>query len=99
MSNYRFGDDYKLSYYPPDALDCMGGVDWEKVESVEIEGDVYVKERTCKPDESDGWHKCPECGCVVGYWLLNDDSWTIYMDDCQIPFNACPNCGAKVRDE
>ena len=51
---------------------------------------------TCEPDEPDGWHKCPECGCVVGYWLLNDDSWTIYMDDYQIPFNACPNCGRRV---
>ena len=52
---------------------------------------------TCEPDEPDGWYKCPDCGCVVGYWLLNDDSWTIYMDDYQIPFNACPNCGRRVE--
>ncbi len=51
---------------------------------------------TCEPDEPDGWYKCPDCGCVVGYWLLNDDSWTIYMDDYQIPFNHCPNCGKAV---
>ena len=53
---------------------------------------------TCEDEaEPDGWHKCPECGCVVGYWLLNDDSWTIYMDDYQIPFNNCPNCGKAVK--
>ena len=48
-------------------------------------------------DEPDGWYKCDDCGCVVGYWLLNDDSWTIYMDDYQIPFNNCPNCGKAVK--
>jgi endogenous inhibitor of DNA gyrase (YacG/DUF329 family) len=53
---------------------------------------------TCEveADEPDGWHKCPECGCVVGYWLLNDGSWTIYMDDYQIPYNNCPECGKAV---
>ncbi len=48
MSNFRFGaDDYKLSYYPPEASDGIGGVDWDKVESVEIEFDVYVKVVRC----------------------------------------------------
>lgn len=48
--------------------------------------------------EPDGWYKCPNpsCGCVVGYSLLADDSWTIYMDDYQIPFNHCPQCGKAV---
>ena len=49
--------------------------------------------------EPDGWYKCPNpsCGCVVGYSLLADDSWTIYMDDYQIPFNHCPQCGKVVE--
>lgn len=47
MSNYHFGDDYDLNYYPCEASDGMGGVDWDKVERVEIECDMYVKERTC----------------------------------------------------
>lgn len=49
--------------------------------------------------EPDGWYKCPNpsCGCVVGYSLLADDSWTIYMDDYQIPFNYCPQCGKAVK--
>ena len=67
MSNYHFGDDYDLNYYPPEASDGMGGVDWDKVERVEIEFDVYVKERTCRND--DGW--CSECG----YYLHNGFKW------------------------
>ena len=56
------------------------------------------REREIEEHEPDGWHECPECGCVVGYWLLNDGSWTIYMDDYQIPYNNCPECGAKVKE-
>lgn len=49
MSNFRFGaNDYKLSYYPPEASDGIGGVDWDKVESVEIEFDEYVKVVRCR---------------------------------------------------
>ena len=48
MSNYRFGDDYELSYYPQESSYGMGGVNWGMVERVEIDGDVYVKERTCE---------------------------------------------------
>lgn len=49
MSNFRFGaDDYKLSYYPPEASNGIGGVDWDKVESVEIEFDEFVKVVRCR---------------------------------------------------
>ena len=98
MSNYRFGDDYKLSYYPPDASDCMGGVDWEKVESVEIEGDVYVKERTCKLDYE---RHCSECGvyvhesAVLVWKSLGENLRTVVPN----PVNYCPNCGRKAVDE
>lgn len=45
MSDYRFGsDDYRLNYYPPEAGDCWGSTDWEKVERVEIEDEVFVRE-------------------------------------------------------
>lgn len=66
------------------------------LDEVEREMDALVSGE-CEENEPDGWHKCPECGCVVGYWLLVDDSWTIYMDDYQIPFNNCPNCGKAVK--
>ena len=78
MSNFHFGvDDYDLNYYPPEASDGMGGVDWDKVESVEIECDVYVKKRTCKLEPLSAldvtlnmlsqteWGTCSECGCAV----------------------------------
>lgn len=44
MSNFRFGlDDYGLDYYPPEASDGDGGVDWGKVEGVEIEWHSFVR--------------------------------------------------------
>ena len=67
MSDFRFGfDDYRLNYYPSDATDGMGGVDWDNVERVEIEYDMYVKERTCEMYEDIGATQtlltCSECG-------------------------------------
>lgn len=45
MSDFRFGlDDYRLNYYPKDAVDDMGDVDWKKVESVEIDWQTFVRE-------------------------------------------------------
>ena len=85
MSDFRFGaDDYKLNYYPHEASDGMGGVDWGKVESVEIEFYTYVKERTCRIVEYDAavfGLVCSECGAV------QPDDFTVYY---------CWNCGAKV---
>lgn len=53
MSNYHFGDDYDLNYYPHEASDGMGGVDWDKVESVEIECADFVR----KPDDKSRWYE------------------------------------------
>ena len=48
MSAYRFGcDDYHLNYDPPEASDGCGGTDWEKVESVEIEGVTFTRTPDC----------------------------------------------------
>lgn len=111
MSNFRFGaDDYKLSYYPPEASDGIGGVDWDKVESVEIEFDVYVKERTCRIEwrddshdtdagyERDGAYFCTACGADLLYPL--QECWDDYQaGNYEKPFNYCPSCGCKVVDE
>ena len=47
--------------------------------------------------EHNGRHECPECGNVVYYDELYGGGWTIYVEDYQIPFNACPNCGEAVE--
>lgn len=95
MSEYHFGDDYDLNYYPPEAYDGMGGVDWDKVERVEIESDVYVKERTCKFVSSRGPDYPPACS-ACGYELgIYDCEW---FEDGTYGYsgNYCPCCGAKV---
>ena len=51
MSDYRFGDDYKLSIYPKDAMDCWGEIDIDKVEAVEIDCVDFVR----KPDDKSRW--------------------------------------------
>lgn len=87
MSDFHFGvDDYDLNYYPKEASDGMCGVDWDKVESVEIEYDMYVKERTCHAiaiyNMHDEW--CGDECSACGYEWYEDEP------------NYCPNCGAKV---
>lgn len=47
--------------------------------------------------EHDGRYECPDCGNVVYYDELHGGGWTIYVEDYQIPFNACPNCGRAVK--
>lgn len=86
MSNFHFGDDdYDLNYYPPEASDGMGGVDWDKVELVEIEWVNYVKERTCGLRSRFTGMYCYECS-ECGRGMKSDWSY-------------CPNCGAKVMNE
>ena len=98
MSNFRFGlDDYGLNYYPIDATDGMGGVEWEEVERVEIEGVVFVRERlqsgTCHDTGDSRIFHCSKCG----YGLMDvyiDDEYNFSLDP-----NFCPNCGAKVQGQ
>lgn len=53
MSDYRFGDDYKLSIFPKEAMDCWGEIDIDKVEAVEIEWVDFVR----KTDDKSRWHE------------------------------------------
>lgn len=100
MSNYHFGDDYDLNYYPLEASDGMGGVDWDKVERVEIEFDMYVKERTCENVGEETDFSCSECGARLYIEICGD--YTMILEDGKtlvtMP-NYCPNCGAKVVSE
>ena len=64
----------------------MGGFDWDKVERVEIGGDVYVKEHTTTRNgkfKTKYGRKVPLCECC-GY-SIGDDR-----------YNYCPKCGARV---
>lgn len=87
MSDYRFGDDYRLNYdhsgNSPDD-DC---IDWDAVQWIEIDSTMFVRGRTClkvpgKMRYGDRKPKCSECGYGLG-----DPRWTY-----------CPSCGAKVTD-
>lgn len=49
-----------------------------------LDGETWVKERTCKPVEVDGVMKCPECDYPLGIFSVP-------------PF--CGGCGAKVVTE
>lgn len=89
MSDFIFGDDYGLNCYPPEASDEMGEVDWDKVEYVEIDCVVFVRERTTTRKgkyRTRYGRKVPLCECC-GY-AIGDDR-----------YNYCPNCGAKVVEQ
>ena len=58
--------------------------------------DIAENRRVQTSREPDGWYTC-ECGCTVGYDELYGGGWSIQLEDYQIPFNACPNCGRKVE--
>lgn len=87
MSDYRFGDDYRLNYdhERQNTGDDYDYVDWNTVEWVEIDGAMFVAERTCRKVPGKMHYgtrrpKCSECGYGLG-----DSRWSF-----------CPNCGAKV---
>lgn len=92
MSDFRFGfDDYRLNYYPPDATDGMGGVDWDNVERVEIEYDVYVKERTCEMTRVKEFQEYEDC--IFECWTCS----ACGRSNNEHNPKFCPNCGARVR--
>lgn len=92
MSDFRFGVyDYGLNYHPRDVSDGCGGIDWDKVECVEIDCVRFVRKRTClntshRLDESR--FLCSECW--FGCWVKD------VSDGCDKLPNYCPRCGAKV---
>lgn len=100
MSDFRFGsNDYRMNIdweHQGDDFDFgWDGVDWSKVEWVEIDGTKFENvddtkrntrhERTCKWETVRGGSsiKATECGQLYDWYPLD------------IP-KHCPNCGAKV---
>lgn len=93
MSDYRFGDDYRLNYdhrgdNPDD--DC---IDWDAVQWVEVDSTMFVRESTCRWVPFDegysiagpGW-RCSECGLELG------PENVFVVERCY----CCPGCCAKV---
>ena len=78
MSNFRFGlDGYGLNYYPSEASDGDGSVDWDKVESVEIEFVDFIR----KPDDKSRWYEL--------FGTPERAAWTLI--DCN-GFGDCVDC-------
>lgn len=87
MSDYRFGCDYRLNYdksrqgEEPEGY----GVNWDSVGWVEIDGTMFVAERTCTYDSAEDYSLvCSACGWNRRGALI-------------IP-NYCPHCGARVEN-
>ena len=105
MSDFRFGDDYGLNVLTPGAVDCWGGVDWDKVESVEIDCEVYAKERTYEPkwtlqgktQTQEFWRcECGNCGYEFGVEDRQSRPWRVVVGSVDVP-NFCPQCGVKQK--
>ena len=48
MSDFRFGDDYRLSYYPHGECDEFDTIDWSKIKSVEIDLTEFINVVRCR---------------------------------------------------
>lgn len=89
MSDFRFGfDDYSLNYYPHDASDD-DGIDWEKVDGVEIDWVDFVRKRECEFRPFPG-EDASEPNAMRG--VCSECSALMFGKD-----NYCPNCGAHVK--
>ena len=58
--------------------------------------EVYVPERTCRIENTNGEWRCSCCGEMVGC----DDPWNeLFINGNAVElWNHCPNCGARVED-
>ncbi|TNU89020.1 hypothetical protein FIC87_12535 [Eggerthella lenta] len=92
MSDYIFGTDAHMLDVDKNAWDGFRCHDFDDAAWVEIDGNVFVRERTCRPvrhegRKSNGWWTCSECGARInGHPLSNPDKY-------------CGRCGAKVVSE
>lgn len=85
MSMYRFGDDYGLSYSPLDALDNPMEDGWEKVESVEIDGTVFVN-ADCNSRWAELFGTPERAARTLAEFELDQINWCHGTDGCE----KCP---------
>lgn len=90
MSDYRFGDEYKLSIYPKEAIGYGGELDMDKVESVEIEWVDFIR----KPDDKSRWFQLfgtPERAArTLESMPLDSSVWCRYDEEGKLACRACP---------
>lgn len=92
MSDYRFGDDHKLNC-DPDAHDDFFGNDFDEAAWVEVDGNMFVRERTCQL-------VCDDASCYEMYpaykYTCTACGENYFGHD---GYTYCPTCGAKVVEE
>ena len=86
---YHFSDTEAVEH---DVNTVPGSGDFERVE---IDGQWYVPERTCRNVWLKGSFKCSECGATVKLFDESDEP-TICVDGVADTPSYCPNCGRKV---
>lgn len=93
MSDYRFStDDHRLNC-DPDAENC-GVHDFDNADWVEVDGNMFVRERTCHDVCIGREFECSICGSV-SHVLVRDEALDWHLT---IPAH-CPVCGAKVVEQ
>lgn len=93
MSDYRFGDDYRLNYDHRGDRPDDDRIDWDAVQWVEIDSTMFVRVSMCRWVPFDeghsiagpGW-RCSECGLELG------PENVFVVERCY----CCPGCCSKV---
>lgn len=88
MSDYRFGDDYKLNIFPKEAIDCWGEIDIDKVEAVEIEWVDFFR----KTDDKSRWHELFGTPERAAQLIADNCEFLGYCGQCWI---RAANCDGK----
>lgn len=94
MSDFRFGDDYRLNFDDKHQVkDWQYGwdeIDWTKVEWVEVDSVMFRRERTCR------FENAGELPDIVHptVWFCSECGSPIYND---MEPEYCIYCGARVE--
>ena len=88
MSMYHFSDTEAVEH---DVNTVPDSGDFERVE---IDGQWYVPERTCRINlsKTSVWH-CDSCGQTIDGNCFADNGGRL------TEYRYCPSCGARVMDE
>lgn len=91
MSDYRFSaDDHRLNVYKS-AFDGFCGHDFDEAAWVEIDNNMFVRERTCRIEEVD-LDGNPVGGTVFGDGFCSQCWGIVEVED-----KFCRHCGARME--